>query len=147
MYVFPMLKTPAIAHDEHVTRQLDLHIGSLIKRLRLKSGITQTALSQGTGVSLQQIQKYESAINRVSASRLYWFARVLRTSPNYFFDSFVSQNNEKTGLCDNEQDGFISQHTELEREKEALLTSYFAIKDPTKRKWHLDHILQDSLSE
>ena len=148
-----------VIHDEAVTRHLDIHIGNLIKRLRIKSGVTQIALSKGTGVSLPQIQKYENATNRVSASRLYWFARTLRTSPNYFFDSFVSKNTKTTGLSDNQQSVFSygdiaacddtdGDNTDIMvRESEELLAAYFAIKDPKKRHWHLLHIKQDSLSE
>ncbi|MBL4588949.1 MAG: helix-turn-helix transcriptional regulator [Alphaproteobacteria bacterium] len=66
----PLRSVSKIEYDEAYTRQLDIHIGSLIKRLRIKAGITQSTLSKGTGVSLPQIQKYENATNRVSASRL-----------------------------------------------------------------------------
>lgn len=144
-------------YNDELTKQLDRHIGALIKRLRLSSGITQSALSHGTGVSMAQIQKYENATNRVSASRLYWFARTLRTSPNYFFDSFVSRNDVNLGLSDNIQDNFevglvdsgdleieISQSPELLEERDQLLKAYFSIKDPVKRRWYLDHIRQDS---
>ncbi len=137
----------ATVYDESLTRKLDIHIGTTIKRLRIKSGITQTELSNGTGVSLQQGQKYENAVNRVSASRLYWFARTLRTSPNYFFDSFVSQNNLGAGLYDNSQEAFSHENSAYEIEKQELIDSYFSIKDPEKRKWHLEHIKQVSSSE
>jgi transcriptional regulator with XRE-family HTH domain len=38
------------------------------------------------GVSFQQIQKYESAENRISPSRLYSFARALAVRVGWFFD-------------------------------------------------------------
>lgn len=143
----PLRSSSKIEYNETFTRQLDIHIGSLIKRLRIKAGITQSTLSKGTGVSLPQIQKYENATNRVSASRLYWFARTLNTSPSYFFDSFVSRNTPPMGLSDNMQEGFNHEKLDNDVEKEELLRAYFSISDPAKRKWHLKHLKQDSISE
>lgn len=37
------------------------------------------------GVTFQQIQKYENAANRVSASRLYEIAQLLEVEVNHFF--------------------------------------------------------------
>lgn len=140
-----------ITHDEHVTRQLDIHIGNLIKRLRIKSGVTQASLSKGTGVSLAQIQKYENATNRVSASRLYWFARTLKTSPNYFFDSFVSLNQKLTGLSDNPQEAFVHDNDAVKAradiETQEILDAYFKIKDAEKRTWFLRLMQQEASQE
>jgi transcriptional regulator with XRE-family HTH domain len=133
-------------HDEDLTHQLDSHIGRLIKRLRIRSRITHTDLSHASGVSVQQIQKYENATNRVSASRLYWIARALRTSPNYFFDSFVSQNNTSNNLSDNQQEQLLIDIPKKISEEE-LISTFFAIKDPAKRQWYLDHMKQDSSQE
>lgn len=137
--------TTATKYDEKVTTKLDRHIGKLVKRLRLQSGITKTELGLRTGISLQQLNKYEDAENRVSVSRLYWLARALNTSPNYFFDSFASKDTAISGLSDNEQEAFLNDA--IDKEKKELVDAYFSIQDTEKRKWHLDHIKQDSLPE
>jgi transcriptional regulator with XRE-family HTH domain len=43
------------------------------------------ALGSVVGVRAQQIQKYESGRDRISASRLYLLANALRVSVGYFF--------------------------------------------------------------
>jgi transcriptional regulator with XRE-family HTH domain len=58
---------------------VDLCIGTNLRNYRLLRNMTQTQLGEAipTPVSFQQIQKYESGANRVSASRLVDFATVL----------------------------------------------------------------------
>lgn len=48
----------------------DIAIGRRVRRKRLESGLTQAALGNSLGVSTQQIQKYETGQNRISAARL-----------------------------------------------------------------------------
>jgi hypothetical protein len=54
---------------------VDVHVGARLRRRRELLGIKIQELAALTGVSFQQILKYESAENRVSPSRLYSFAR------------------------------------------------------------------------
>jgi transcriptional regulator with XRE-family HTH domain len=50
---------------------LDREIAKEILRLRKAAGITQKTLAEKIGVTFQQVQKYESGINRVSGSVLF----------------------------------------------------------------------------
>lgn len=43
-------------------------------------------MGQAVGVTFQQIQKYESGANRVSASLLFKLSRVLQTPITWFFE-------------------------------------------------------------
>ncbi len=61
----------------YIPSEIDICIGKTIQILRARMGMTQKDLAAATGVTFQQIQKYESADNRVSASTLYRIARVL----------------------------------------------------------------------
>lgn len=61
--------------DEH-----DKIIGDAILFLRKRQGLTQKDLADMLNVSFQQVQKYESAENRISASRLYKIACALQVS-------------------------------------------------------------------
>jgi transcriptional regulator with XRE-family HTH domain len=63
----------------------DRKIGVLIRRHREATGWTQEALAEEIGVTYQQLQKYESAKNRVSASRLYKIAKELNVPVASFF--------------------------------------------------------------
>jgi len=67
------------------TSALDALIGNKINQLRLASGMTRHLLAEKVGVTHQQLQKYESAANRVSCSRLYDLARVLGMPVQAFF--------------------------------------------------------------
>ncbi|MBD5391444.1 helix-turn-helix transcriptional regulator [bacterium] len=48
----------------------DVRLGRAIKIARLKMGRSQKEVASGTGITFQQIQKYEAGGNRVSVSRL-----------------------------------------------------------------------------
>lgn len=60
------------------TTLLDAAIGANLKRLRGLRGVTQVELAGAIGTTFQQVQKYESGANRISATRLAAAARVLR---------------------------------------------------------------------
>ena len=62
--------------DKHELKKIDQTVGRNIKRLRIARKMNQKTLAERVGVTFQQIQKYESGVNRVSASRLYSLAMV-----------------------------------------------------------------------
>jgi transcriptional regulator with XRE-family HTH domain len=63
----------------------DPHVGARIRLQRMVRGFSQE-LGRAVGVTFQQMQKYEKAVNRVSASRLQRIANVLKVAPDFFFD-------------------------------------------------------------
>ena len=65
---------------------VDLHVGLRIRLRRKELGVSQEKLADSIGLTFQQVQKYERAANRVSASKLWDMARALQTSISYFFD-------------------------------------------------------------
>lgn len=65
---------------------VDEHVGHRIRVRRELLGLSQAELGELIGVTFQQIQKYERGANRISASRLYDAARVLRVPVSYFFE-------------------------------------------------------------
>ena len=68
---------------------IDLHLGRRLRRRRRLLGFTQQQLALQVGIRFQQVQKYERAANRVSASKLYEMARALETSTAYFFEGLA----------------------------------------------------------
>ena len=66
--------------------RIDVLVGQRIRALRSAQGISQAELGQQVGVRFQQIQKYESGANRVSASRLLALAQTLGVPVSHFFD-------------------------------------------------------------
>lgn len=65
---------------------LDRSIGRHIRRLRQEQRRTQQQIADAIGISCQQVQKYETAKNRVSASTLFVLAQVFRVSVLEFYD-------------------------------------------------------------
>lgn len=70
--------------------EVDRLVGDRIRRRRILMGLTQDQLGESLGISYQQIQKYETGANRVSAGRLYLIASRLDVSPGWFFDPVKS---------------------------------------------------------
>ncbi len=64
---------------------VDQHVGERIRQRRTLLGFTQEQLAEALQISYQQIQKYETGANRVSAGRLYQIARRLDVDVSHFF--------------------------------------------------------------
>lgn len=65
---------------------IDQYVGARLRLRRRALNISQTDLALRLGLTFQQIQKYERGANRISASKLYALARLLRVEPGWFFD-------------------------------------------------------------
>ncbi|WP_224003987.1 helix-turn-helix transcriptional regulator [Aureimonas sp. SA4125] len=65
-------------------------MGRRVRQIRLQKNLTQEELGQKVGVSYQQVQKYETGANRISASRLYRIAVEFDVAPGWFFDGIES---------------------------------------------------------
>lgn len=65
---------------------IDIHVGRRVKLRRTILRISQEQLAGDIGVTFQQVQKYESGHNRVSASRLYDISCVFDCPISYFFE-------------------------------------------------------------
>ncbi len=66
--------------------RIDRHVGERIRRRRTMLGHTQEQLAAALEISYQQVQKYETGANRVSAGRLYQIAQRLEVSISHFFE-------------------------------------------------------------
>ena len=76
---------------------VDRHVGRQIATVRVQSDVSQAQLARAIGISFQQLQKYENARNRVSASMLYEIAHALDVPVSRFFGGLPS-NDEATAL-------------------------------------------------
>jgi transcriptional regulator with XRE-family HTH domain len=65
---------------------IDVHVGGRLRTLRMMMGFSQEKLGDHLGITFQQIQKYESGKNRISASRLLEATRLLKVPVAYFFE-------------------------------------------------------------
>ena len=119
-----------------MTHPVDAHVGKRIRHRRWLIGMTQQQLAEQVGIKFQQIQKYETGANRVSASRLWDIAEALDISVSFFFEGISDAN-----LSDAE--GLPS---DLMGDKEALdlVRSYYSIPESRRRRlFELAQVLSD----
>lgn len=115
---------------------VDLHVGKKLKQKRLERGISQDDLAGSANLTFQQVQKYEKGVNRVSASKLYDFAKFLKTDITYFFNEIenykISDKNEIDYASDVNQSAF--ENDIKPKEIEILTSSYKKISNSEVRK-------------
>ncbi|WP_339631763.1 helix-turn-helix domain-containing protein [uncultured Sneathiella sp.] len=70
-----------------VAKRVDDHVGERIRERRTMMGLTQEHLAKALDISYQQVQKYETGANRVSAGRLFEIAKRLEVDVAYFFEN------------------------------------------------------------
>jgi transcriptional regulator with XRE-family HTH domain len=107
---------------------VDVHVGKRIRHRRWMNGTTQQQLADAVGIKFQQIQKYETGMNRVSASRLWDIAHALDVPVTFFFEG-IDHNPPAT-------DSNSAMPTDILADKEALelLRSYYAIPENQRRR-------------
>lgn len=64
---------------------VDLHVARRVKERRNQLKMTQQDIAKKLGISYQQVQKYESGFNRISAGKLFALAQLLDVSVNHFY--------------------------------------------------------------
>ena len=57
--------------------------------------MSQTALGERSGITFQQVQKYENGVNRLSISRLIEFCDVLGVPPSQVLDGLSTAHQPK----------------------------------------------------
>ena len=80
--------------DSRSANPVDLHVGARIRMRRRLQGVSQEKLAEALGLTFQQVQKYERGANRVSASKLYEIAAMLKAPVAYFFDGLADPAGE-----------------------------------------------------
>ena len=118
---------------------VDVHVGKRIRHRRWMNGTTQQQLAEAVGIKFQQIQKYETGMNRVSASRLWDIANVLGVNVSFFFDGLDEKPNTQGQASDMPAD--------ILTDKEALelLRSYYAIPEHQRRRlFELARVLSEA---
>lgn len=121
---------------------VDVHVGKRIRHRRWLVGMTQQQLAEKVGIKFQQIQKYETGMNRVSASRLWDISDVLGVEINFFFDE-MSEDNESG---ENTAAGARNMPMDIMADREAveLVRSYYAIPEHQRRRlFDLARVLSD----
>ena len=111
---------------------VDTHVGNRIRHRRWMVRMTQEQLGDKVGVKFQQIQKYETGLNRVSASRLWDIADAMGVKIDFFFE----------GLAEGET-AVVNDPT-MDKEALDLVRSYYAIPEAQRRRlFDLAKVLSD----
>jgi len=119
---------------------IDLHVGQRLRQRRCLLGMTQQRLAEAVGIKFQQIQKYESGANRVSASRLWALANALEVSVSYFFDDLSQTKpngayaNGIAGGMAEEQAASIEPEVLSEKETIDLVRAYYGLSEEPRRR-------------
>ncbi|WP_375333034.1 MULTISPECIES: helix-turn-helix domain-containing protein [unclassified Candidatus Tisiphia] len=66
--------------------RINIIVGMRLKKRRIMLGMSQQELSEAINLSVKQIQKYENATTPIAGSILYFFAKILNVSIEYFLD-------------------------------------------------------------
>jgi len=106
---------------------VDVHVGKRVRHRRWMVGMTQQQLGEAVGIKFQQIQKYETGMNRVSASRLWDIAHAMDVPVSFFFEGLEGDGaTGKTGAAAGD----------LLADKEALelVRSYYAMPENQRRR-------------
>lgn len=121
-----------------VPSPVDIHVGSRVRLRRTLLGLSQEKLGEAVGLTFQQIQKYERGANRIGASRLFEFSRILDVPVSFFFDDMSERvagadGASEAGMADQPQ-ASLEPDPLTRRETLELVRAYYRISDPQIRK-------------
>jgi transcriptional regulator with XRE-family HTH domain len=118
---------------------VDVHVGKRVRHRRWMVGMTQQQLAEKVGIKFQQIQKYETGMNRVSASRLWDIAEALDVQVSFFFDGIEDQHAQVRTPGSSVPGDILADKEALE-----LVRSYYAIPENQRRRlFELARVLSD----
>ncbi len=120
-----------------VPTPIDEHIGQRMQLRRVMMGMSQKDLAKICGVTFQQIQKYESAGNRISASRLFEVSSALETPVSFFFSGLPGHlereprngHSPRLHLSDQSESDPLSKNESLQ-----LINLYWKLPTDTQRE-------------
>lgn len=109
---------------------LDVYVGKRLRRRRVFVGMSQTQLGEAAGISFQQVQKYESGVNRAVPRRLFEFGRTLGVPLSYFFEGYAERRNRQAEQQDKDPvDDVFGTDEAL-----SLVRAYYNLRTPSLRR-------------
>jgi transcriptional regulator with XRE-family HTH domain len=88
-------RTPARPITVKSPTDIDREVGRRLRALREEAGISQTTLGERSGITFQQVQKYENGMNRLSISRLIEFCDALGVPASQVLDGLATARQPK----------------------------------------------------
>jgi len=115
---------------------VDIHVGRRLRLRRKLLGLTQEKLAEAVDIRFQQIQKYESGANRISASRLWSLSRAMKVSVAFFFEGMngaylTGEHAEKqaNGFADAPDEDVLEQTETID-----LVRYYYQLNEGPRRR-------------
>ncbi|MGI4776435.1 MAG: helix-turn-helix domain-containing protein [Janthinobacterium lividum] len=117
---------------------IDHRVSKRLKMRRLLLGLSQEEVGKVADVSIQQVQKYEKATNRIACGKLYSFSKLLKVPIGYFFNQ-IEESDSILGnafIEESEEYNIDKPRSEGVTEKEiiSLIRAFSDIKDSQVRK-------------
>lgn len=128
-----------MARKAGLINAVDCHIAQRLQLRRVMLGMTQSDLAKKCGVSFQQIQKYETAGNRIPAARLFDISQALETSVAFFFSGLPgnfppeTKANRSARVSEAKENDPLSKNESLQ-----LINLYWNLPSDTQRKTIMD---------
>ncbi len=110
---------------------VDVYVGQRLRLRRSMLGMSQEQLGNATGITFQQIQKYEHGINRMGASRLYEFSKILAAPITYFFEGY--SDNSRSAVAESAAPAYEAESM-TSKDTMALVRAYSEIKSQKVRR-------------
>ncbi len=104
---------------------IDVHVGQRIRQRRCLVGLTLQELGESVGIKFQQIQKYETGANRISASRMWDIAAVMEVPVSFFFEGLDGQASDM---------GKVRGDPLTDKEALDLVRTYYKIPENQRRQ-------------
>lgn len=126
-----------------MTDRTDMHLGRRLRQRRWFLGLTQAQVGERVGIKFQQVQKYETGQNRISASRLWELAQALDAPISYFYEGLdeaeaAAPKAEITGIHTDRPTDLAPKSPSADvmgdREAIELLRAYYAIPETPRRR-------------
>lgn len=111
---------------------IDVHVGSRIRMRRQLVSMSQEKLGELLGITFQQVQKYEKGSNRISASRLFYTAKILGVPVQAFFEDLPGPEGAMGSSEPTEDNSVMS--SMMNAEGIQLAKAFRDADNPTKRK-------------
>lgn len=128
-----------MARKAGLINAVDRHIAKRLQLRRVMLGYSQSDLARKCGVSFQQIQKYETAGNRIPAARLFDLSQAMETSVAFFFLGLPgnfppeTKTNRSARVSDQKENDPLSKNESLK-----LINLYWNLPSDSQRKTIMD---------
>ena len=128
-----------MARKAGLINEVDRHIAQRLQLRRVMLGLSQTDLARKCGVSFQQIQKYETAGNRIPAARLFDLSQALETSVAFFYSGLPGNFPPETKAIRSMRVADVKENDPLSKnESLQLINLYWNLPSDAQRKTIMD---------